>query len=323
MKKLIFEKTGLPKDVLQLQELPIPTPKANEVLVKVKAAPINPSDTMFVQGLYGLRPELPSGAGFEGAGTVEAVGEGVELPLGTTVSFAGVGAWAEYIIVPANSVIPLPPNIPFEVAAQVFVNPFTAWAMLHESKLQAGDWLLLTAGGSSFAQLVIQMATRKGIKTICTVRRDDQIEQLKQLGATEVVNTAKDFLPKKVKTITDGKFANVCFDATGGELGGLALQSLAVGGTIWVYGMMSQQETPLHNGIVLFKNLTVKGFWLSTWLPNAPKEVRKEAAQTVIGMLARKELQTSIEATYPLANFQEALQHNDKEARRGKVLLSM
>ena len=188
MKTVIFKKPGIPKEALEIIEnAKLPTLKEGQVKVKVIAANINPSDIMFIQGLYGLRPQLPSPAGFEGVGIVEEVSEGVQIKKGTKVSFASIGAWAEYAITEEASLIPIPPNIPDEVAAQLFVNPFTAFALLHEANLGEDDFLLLTAGGSTFSQLVIQLAAKQGIKTICTVRRDTQIAQLKELGAHAVI----------------------------------------------------------------------------------------------------------------------------------------
>ena len=98
MKSILFEQFGKPADILKPTDMPLPEPGPNEVRIKVIAAPINPSDIMFVQNLYGIRPQLPSGAGFEGVGVLDAVGEGVQLPTGTRVSFTGVGTWAEYAV---------------------------------------------------------------------------------------------------------------------------------------------------------------------------------------------------------------------------------
>ena len=189
MKTIQLEKTGQPADVLQVVQKPTPLPASGEILVKIIASPINPSDISFVQGRYGIRPELPSGAGFEGVGVVDAVGEGVRLPVGSRVSFTGVGSWGEYVVVNQKAAIPLPDAIPDEIAAQLFVNPFTAWAMVEESGVQAGEWLMITACGSAYGKLVIQLCKKKGIKTIGTVRRDDLNEDLKKLGLDEVVNT--------------------------------------------------------------------------------------------------------------------------------------
>lgn len=321
MKKLVFNAAGSPESALELVEAAIPTPQAGELLVKVKASPINPSDIAFVNGVYGIRPQLPSGAGFEGSGTVEAVGEGVNLPLGAKVSFTAIGAWGEYAIVPAKAVMPLPESMPFEVGCQVFVNPLTAWAMLYESGLKEGDWLLLTAGGSTFAQLVIQLAVKKGIKTICTVRRNDQIAQLKALGAAEVINTEEVNLVKRVRELTDKKGANCCLDATGGDITAQALQSLAYKGLMFVYGMLSGKDTPVNNGLMIFKSLTIRGFWLTSWLQEADKDARKQAASDVIGMLNSGELKVTIDAEYSLAQYKEAVIHAQQEGRKGKILI--
>lgn len=321
MRKLIFNATGKPENVLSLTESAIPTPQAGEVLVRVKASPINPSDIAFVEGVYGIRPQLPSGAGFEGAGIIESIGEGVDLPIGTKVSFTTVGAWSEYAIISAKSLITLPSTMSFDIGSQVFVNPFTAWAMVHESGLKAGEWLLLTAGGSTFSQLVIQIATKKGIRTICTVRRNEQIEQLKALGATEVVNTEEVNLIKKARELTDKKGVAYCFDAVGGDVAGLALQCLAYKGTLLTYGMLSQKETPVNNGLMIFKNLHLRGFWLSSWLQEISKEVRQQAASEVIGMLDTGELKVKIDKKYALTDFKEAITHAQTEGRTGKILL--
>jgi NADPH:quinone reductase-like Zn-dependent oxidoreductase len=321
MKKLIFNNAGAPETALELVEAEIPTPQMGELLIKVKASPINPSDVAFVNGVYGIRPQLPSGAGFEGSGTIEAVGEGVNLPLGSKVSFTAIGAWGEYAIAPAKAVMPLPESMPFEIGCQVFVNPLTAWAMLYESGLKEGDWLLLTAGGSTFAQLVIQLATKKGIKTICTVRRNDQIEQLKALGATEVINTTEVNLPKRVRELTDKKGANCCLDATGGDLAAQALQSLAYRGSMFVYGMLSGKDMPVNNGLLIFKSLTIRGFWLTSWLQEADKEARKQAATDVISMLNSGALKVTVDAEYKLEDFQKAVIHAQQEGRKGKILI--
>ena len=154
MKELIFEQTGHPLEVLQLREIDVPTPKPHEVLIKVKARNINPSDIMFVRGMYGITPKLPSSAGFEASGVVEQGDESGKIKAGTRVMFTAIGTWREYVCVPAALVIPVPPQMPDEVACQAFVNPMTAYGMIEESGLQAGEWLLITAGASAFGSEV-------------------------------------------------------------------------------------------------------------------------------------------------------------------------
>src|SRR5690606_32016802 len=122
MKEVIFEETGMPADVLQVKESPAPEPKANEVQIAVKARNINPSDLLFIQGLYGIKPSLPSSAGFEAAGIVSKADEEGLFAVGTRVMFTAqgtnLGTWREYITLPAKQVIPMPEGMSFEVACQ-------------------------------------------------------------------------------------------------------------------------------------------------------------------------------------------------------------
>ncbi len=321
MRASIFENAGNPEDVLKIKELEMPVPPSGHIRIKVKASPINPSDTMFVRGLYGIRPQLPSPAGFEGVGIVDALGEGVDMPLGTRVMFTTVGAWAEYAIVNAKMVSPCPDHLSDEVAAQSFVNPLTAWAMLHDANLASGDWLILTAGGSTFSQLVIQMTKAKGIKTIATVRRNDQIEQLKSLGATEVVNTEEVNLVKRVKEITNGEGASACFEAVGGKTASEALKSLKMNGLMLIYGLLSLENGEFDSGLMIFKNLTVKGFWLTAWLQTATSEAKAMMRKEVYSNLGGDSLQLVIEAKYPLSEIAKAVKHADTPGRKGKILI--
>lgn len=323
MKTIRLEKTGTPAEILHVVELPIPQPVNGEILVKVIASPINPSDISFVQGRYGIRPELPSGAGFEGVGVIEAVGEDVRLPVGSRVSFTGIGSWGEYVVVNQKAAIPLPEALSDEMAAQLFVNPFTAWAMVEESGVQAGEWLMITACGSAYGKLVIQLCQKKGIKTIGTVRRDDLSEDLKKLGLNEVINTETENLPKRVREITDGKGVPCVVDSVGGTLTEEAMKCVAQGGKMLVFGLLSQQNPRLDIGLMIFKEITIKGFWLTEWMRKADSQTRTQVAQHVIGWLASGEVELPVEAAYGLDDIAQAVQHADAPGRWGKILLKM
>lgn len=320
MQELIFEQTGMPKEVLQLRESPIPTPKPNEVLVKVKARNINPSDVMFIRGMYGITPKLPSSAGFEASGVVELGDEAGKVKAGTRVMFTAIGTWREYVCVPAALVIPVPPQMPNEVACQAFVNPMTAYGMIEESGLQAGEWLLITAGASAFGKFAIQMAKAKGIKVAATVRHDSQKEVLEKLGADLVVNTEKEKLQKVVPEKTDGG-VQVIFDAVGGMLGAKALACLRPKGRMMVFGALALENMPVNSGLLIFKNLKIEGFWLSTWVEEMAPEARMKAFQTVFGFLMKEDSQIDIEGKYPLSEFKAALEAYEKPGRNGKILL--
>ena len=323
MKSAQFDFIGQPSDVLTVQDVPMLEPGPGQVRIKVAACNINPSDVMFIRGLYGIRPQLPSSAGFEACGTVDTCGEGVELPTGMRVIFTALGVWQEYVVVEADTLLPTPEGMPDEVACQAFVNPYTAYGMLQESGLQAGQWLLITAGGSAFGQFVIQLCKQRNIKVIATVRRAEQVDSLKALGATEVVNTEEKEWVKQVRTMTDRKGVDYVFDAVAGELGGQAVECLAKGGTMLVFGALSLQPLTINSGTLIFRDITIKSFWLTTWFPALSSPDKQRISQEILGMLAQQQLKTHVEAKYSLEEVVKAVEHADSSGRDGKVILLM
>lgn len=320
MNSLQFHQPGPPAEALSLIEQSLPAPGPGQVRVRVGAAPINPSDLMFIQNRYGIRPQLPSGAGFEGMGTIDALGEGVALPVGQRVSFSGLGSWAEYALVDGRALIPVPDAMPDETAAQLFVNPVTAYAMVRESGVPPGGWLLVTAAGSAFGKLVIQFCRRLGIRTIGTVRRPDLIDELKALGADAVIDVSRESITEAVRELTGGKGVPCILEAIAGRAAAEVLPCLSRGGTMLVYGALSLEDMPINAGLLIFKTLTIRGFWLSTWLPAAPTEVRNEVFATVIGLLTDGTVRVPVEGRYPLDQFAQAIRHAEAEGRAGKIL---
>ncbi|HEX5271398.1 MAG TPA: alcohol dehydrogenase catalytic domain-containing protein, partial [Gemmataceae bacterium] len=184
MKAAIFDRFGVPEEVLQVRDVADPEPGPGEVRVRMSASPVNPSDLLVVRGEYGRLPTLPATPGFEGVGVVEKSGGGLlalvrRLKPGRRVAVivAGGGAWAQLAVVPARQVIPLPDDIPDEQAAAFFVNPASALAMTrHVLKVPAGEWLLQTAAGSALGRMVIRLGKRHGFRTLNVVRRREQAE---------------------------------------------------------------------------------------------------------------------------------------------------
>lgn len=321
MQAVVFDQAGMPPDVLQVQHVPMPAPQPGEVRIKIKTAAIHPSDLMFVQNLYGIRPEFPSRAGFEGMGTVDAVGQGVTLPLGTRVGFTAIGAWAEYAVTPAHSVMPVPDAIADQAAAQLFVNPFTAYAMVRESGVKPGEWLMLTAAGSAFGKMVIRFCKMQGIRTIATVRRNDLADELKAIGADAVVNTEQESLARRVAELTDGKGVPCVLESVAGKTAASALNCLRSGGTMLVYGALSLEAIPVNAGLMIFKSLSIKGFWLTTWLRRADPAVFRETQEAVFKLLASGGSLLPVEASYPLSEIRQAVTHAAAAGRHGKILV--
>ena len=323
MQTVNFSTIGKPADTLQVIDTFLPEPGPGEVRIKVIASPINPSDLMFVQNLYGIQPELPSGAGFEGVGIVDALGEGVTMRTGIRVSFTAIGAWSEYVLANQRSLIPVPDALSDEVAAQLFVNPFSAYAMLEESGLQPGQWVLLTAAGSSFSKLVIQLCKMKGIQTIGTVRHNELDDELKALGITAIVNTEKEKLTSRVKALTEGKGVTCVLEAVGGNTASDALKCLAKGGTMILYGVLSLQNPSFDVGLMIFRELTIKGFWLTDWMRRVDSQKRQNVARNVITLLVGGQIQVPVEATYSLSEIKKAVDHSEQAGRHGKILIKV
>lgn len=319
---ITFDKPGTPSDVLHLAQLPLPTPRPGEVRMKVVLSAINPSDLMFVQNKYGIRPQLPgSGAGFEAVGIVDACGEGVDIPLGTRACFTTVGTWAEYVCASAKALIPVPAQLPDTIAAQFFVNPYTACAMVEASGVQPGGWLMLSAAGSALGKLVIQYCKQKGIKTIGTVRRPDLMESLLGLGADAIVDLSKEDPFAVVKSLTEGKGVGAILDAVAGETAAQLLPCLARGGKMLVYGSLSLADIPVPAGLLIFKEISLQGFWLSSWMKTVTPADYQAIARSVVALLTDEATYLPVEAIYPLQEIAQAVTHAAQEGRSGKILL--
>src|SRR5436305_4609068 len=324
MRSVRFYEFGDPADVLRLEDVPRPEPGAGQVLVRLRARSINPSDLLTVHGLYGSLPNLPATPGLEGMGEVAAIGEGVSrfrpgqrvIPLGVP------GTWQEYLLAPESQLLPVPDAVGDRTAAQFVVNPLTAWIMtVEELALRPGEWLLQTAAGSTLGRVVLQIAALRGFKTINVVRRREQVEELKALGADEVVCTADEDLVARVKEITGKAGLTKAIDAVGGETGATVVRALGRGGVMLVYGVLSLEPMPVDGGRLIFNASAVRGFWLSEWLRTAAPERRLAVTSELLRLMATQEIVPPVEAEYPLSEVLAAVAHARRPGRSGKVLL--
>ena len=324
MRSIRFDNFGEPADVLRVEDVPRPSAGPGEVLVRMRMRPINPSDLLTVRGFYGELPELPATPGLEGVGVIEALGPDVHgLEVGQRVIPAGTrGTWQELLVTNAMNLISPPDGLSDESAAQSTVNPLSAWVMLTEElAVQPGRWLLQTAAGSTLGRIVLQISKLLDVKTINVVRRRDQIDELKALGADEVICIEDEDLATRVMAITDGAGVPAAIDAVGGEIGGAVAQVLAQNGVMLAYGMLSLEQMPINGGQMVWASSSVRGFWLTSWLRQIPAEKQREVRSEVLRRMANKEIVPPIEARYDFGDVTEAVRHAEKPGRRGKVLL--
>jgi NADPH:quinone reductase-like Zn-dependent oxidoreductase len=332
MKAAIFDRFGVPEEVLQVRDVATPEPKRGEVRVRMTLSPVNPSDLLVVRGEYGKLPTLPATPGFEGAGVVDKSGGGLlallrGLKPGRRVAVicAGGGAWAEYAVVPARQLIPLPDDIPDEQAAGFFVNPLTAWAMTYYVlRVPAGEWLLQTAAGSALGRMVIRLAKQRlRFRTINVVRRREQAEELRRLGADAVICTADESIPNAVRTLTDGQGVKYAIDAVGGETGAAVIQALGPGGRLLVYGTLSREPIPLDPRLLMMGGKRVEGFWLSEWVRTQQPLSMLNHFALIRGLMRMGILTSEVGATFPLDEIQQAVAQPAQPGRQGKVLLRL
>ena len=316
---LFFETFGTPAAVLRLREEPLPEMGPGLVRVRMAASPINPSDLNYIEGVYGLKPKLPSHAGLEGAGQVVEVGEGVKgLKEGDWVSAPrALGNWREAFVAPASELRAFPSGLTREQAAVFRVNPLTAWALLHEIvPLKPGDWVVQNAATSTVGRQVIALARRCGFRTANLVRQAEDIPLLKALGA-DLVAVTEGADPAAIRSEMGGGTA-LGLNAVGGESASLVAKLLAPDGVHVTYGAMSRQPVKASNAALIFSGLTFRGFWLTRWLEKLPESRLREAEEAVAGCFRQGIFNAEIAGKYLLNDYVGALASVGKS--RGKTL---
>ena len=325
MRAIVFESLGEPSQVLRIEERKVPTPGPGEVLVRVAVRSVNPADLLLVRGSYGSKPSLPMVPGNEGFGVVEALGPGVDTPaLGTRVICYGyAGTWQEFMTIPTGNVIPAPKDLSESDGAQAITGPLCAWLMiLDRLKLTRNDWLLQTAAGSSLGRVAIQIARLHGIRTVNVVRRQDQVKELEQLGADAVIVTPGEDIVERTRRVTGGRGATGAIEAVGGETATLALQSLAEGSAMLVYGLLSGKPASFDNGMLIFRRLTVSGFWLRYWFQNTRVAEREGPIGALLRSITERRIVLPVEQAFDLSEVQKAVQRAEKPGKAGKVLIT-
>jgi NADPH:quinone reductase len=326
MKAIVFESFGDPAEVLQVRELPKPEPGPGQVRVRMLTSPINPSDLLYVRGEYGRRPKLPTSAGFEGAGLVEATGGGIlgRLRNGRRVAVLNGhgGNWQQQVLVPARQVVPVPAGLSDEQAATFFVNPASALVMVRSIlKVTPGAWLMQTAAGSALGRMVIRLGKVYGFRTINIVRRGEQAEELARAGGDEIVCTANESIETRVHEITKGEGAPYAIDAVGGETGSAVARALAAEGRMLVYGTLANAPLSIESRVLMAGHKTIEGFWLSEWVRRQRTFTMVSLFRQIKKLLAQGVLNTEIGQTFALEEVQAAARAAATPGRQGKVLL--
>ena len=311
---------GDPLEGLKYVDIAEPeAPGPNQVLIGVEFSPLNQSDLLLARGIYGTRPALPTVIGNEGVGRVLAVGKGVDnVEVGDRVlaplsSFT----WRERMVISANGLFALPADADPQQLAMLAINPPTAALLLSEYvNLKPGEWVVQNSANSAVGRWVIAFAKARGLKTANIVRRPELVAELEAIGADVVVVDSPN-VSKEIKAAVGQANLRLALDGVSGPASGVLASTLSPHGTLVSYAAMSASPISISPLEVIFKPLTVRGFWLGH-----PESAAKSApaVEDAAEMIASGQVQIPVAATYPLSSIKEAVAH---ALRGGKILLQV
>ena len=325
-KAIRFAEFGGP-EVLKIEAVPTRQPGEGEVLLKVAAVGLNRAESMYYHGQYMEQPQLPSGLGYEVAGTVLAVGPGVDASLvGKKVStIPGYSqnrypSLAEEAIVPVSHLATVPESLSSIEAAAVWMQYGTAWGgLITAGKLQRGQNVLITAAASSVGLAAIQIARDLGAISIATTRNASKRQQLLDLGADHVIVTTEEDIPARLREITGGTGVHLIYDPIGGDITQLALGA-APHATYVLYGMLSGEPTPYP--LAVFGT----GFMMTTSSINTDMntpELRETAKAYIIERLQNGTFKPEIARTFPFEQTVAAYQFLESNEQVGKIVITL
>lgn len=313
---------------LEVGTRPVPRPRHGEVLVRMEAAPVNPSDLLLLQGLYGARKTLPAVPGWEGSGTVVATGGGgfARTLMGRRVACGGQsdadGTWAEYYVATAPQCIPLHREIDFEQGAAALINPLTAMGMLKRIRSGRHAAAIQNAAVSQVGLMMVRLCRQEGIPLISIVRRHEQAEILHAMDERHVLDSSKPGFVDELSKLAGELRATIALDAVAGEMTGTLLDVLPEGAVVVVYGALSNEKCREVDPIkLIFENKRVDAFYLGEWLrrmsfPSTFRTVRRSQA-----LIRDGTLRTHIARRIPLDHVSAGLADYVRHLSEGKAIL--
>jgi len=313
---------------LKVVQRSVPQPSWGQVLVKVEAAPCNPSDLLLLQGKYGTRKTLPFVPGWEGAGTVVGAGGGwlARWLVGKRVACAlqedRDGTWAQYFVANAAECTPLKRQLPIEQAASLFINPFTAMGLLDTARRHGHRAAIHTAAASQLGRMILAMATQANYPIIHVVHRSAQVELLESLGAKHVLNSSDDDFTDQLRAISERLGATAAFDAIGGDMTGTILCLMPPSSTVYVYGALSGGPCGNIDPIqLIFQDKKITGFYLGAWIRSRGMLSLLRAASRVQRMLIEGSIETKVQRRLRLEEAADGLRQYIDQMTEGKVLI--
>lgn len=308
-----------------VRQCPVPKPAPGEVLIRMAASPINPSDLAFLLG-SGPQKQFPAVPGIEGSGTVVAAGTGL-LPrflTGKRVACAAApgsgGTWAEYMVTSARRCVALKEEVSLEQGAMLLVNPLTALAFFDIAKRGKHAAIVSTAAASALGRMIVRLGAKHGIPIINIVRRQGQMDLLRSMGADYVLNNSDANFIAQLHALTHKLSATLLLDALAGRQTQELLAAAPARSTVVVYGYLTREPSVIDSTTFLYEEKRLVGFYLPNWLAKRGLfQVLRDTSR--VQQLAGEDLQTTVQGRLPLSAVQQALDLYQGNMTAGKVLL--
>jgi NADPH:quinone reductase-like Zn-dependent oxidoreductase len=323
-----FAKAGAP-EVLEFVDTDVPAPGPGEVRIKVKAIGVNRAESMWRLDDYIEPVKFPAGLGYEAAGLVEAVGDGVaDFAPGDAVnvipsfSMNDYTTYGEVITVPVHALVKHPKSLSFNEAASIWMMFVTAYgALIEDAKVAKGDFVIIPAASSSVGLAAIQIAKYAGATSIALTRTSEKRQQLLDVGAAHVIATGEVDMVAEVMRITNGAGARVVFDPVGGPDFPKLISALAFQGVIYIYGALAAGVTPLPVLEMIAKMPVIKGH--NIWLTSGDETRRKAAVAFILAGLESGDLKPVIDRTFRFDEMIEAHRYLEGNGQFGKIVATL
>lgn len=317
---------GNPQDVLQVEKKSIQPPKDNEILVRMVARPINPSDLIPVRGAYSHRISLPTIPGYEGVGIVTDVGPSVSQHLigQRVLPLRGDGTWQEFVKTSAEFAVPIPNDIDDFTAAQMYINPITAWVICTEElDLKPNDVLLVNACGSAIGHIFAQLSKVIGFRLIAITRNSRYTKDLLAFGASYVIDTSVQPIYETVMELTNGRGAKAAIDSIGGSAGTDLAFCVNPTGSFITIGLLSGIQVDWA-AITNKAKVKAKIFHLRHWNSKVSAEKWQETFNSLITLIQENRLTLmTTDSHFDMLNVHDAVRVvESSKNKNGKVFLT-
>jgi NADPH2:quinone reductase len=314
-------------DALEFKDLPDPVPGEGEVVVDVAYSSINFPDTLIVQGLYQLKPELPFTPGHECSGIVSAIGPGVtNCKVGDRVYVSStIGSFSEKLKITSNRCRVLPPDVSLRDASVLAVAYITSYhALKNKANLQPGKTVLVLGASGGTGTAAIEIAKTIGARVIAAASTQEKLDFCKRMGADEVINYDTEDLKARVWELTNKQGVDVVYDPVGDRYAEPAMRSLGYGGKYLVVGFAAGAIPHIPLNLALLSERSIIGVYVGAWAPRAGKEMFM-AAQALNSWTKMGKIKpgASITKTFKFDEVKEALKFATTRNLIGKVLIEI